>query len=202
MRKVLDREGSGKPDAVEFRPLACPNCGWDLPVRPDDSVFFRKSCAGAFQINGRELRRVPHEVAALVHAREDGESEYLPFWVLSDPKSSELPARFFAPAFRFRRLKVLVDLARDMSREDRSYAQRVGPSPALHGCYYDRDDAAALAAVTYPGMGSMPDKAIAQLEEKPLDHRRATLTWFPFRREGRSLRDPFTGRAVSERLLL
>jgi hypothetical protein len=113
------------------------------------------------------------------------------------------PPDFFIPAFRYRRLKVLADLARDMSRQERSYkAVSRQQVPPLHGCYYDRDDAVSLAEVAYPGLSGSPERALEKLEQEPLSFANATLTWLPFEPEGQSLRDPFSRRALSRALLL
>ena len=108
---------------------------------------------------------------------------------------------FFIPAFRYRRLKVLADLARDMSRQERSYTAARGKQPHLHGCYYDRDDALGLAEVAYPGLTRSPEQALEKLQEEPLSFSSATLTWLPFQSEGRWLRDPFSRRTISPAFL-
>jgi len=202
IKEALDGKPESEPDSITFRPLACPNCGWDLPLRPDDAVFYCRSCDRTFEIRGHDLRPVPHEIAAIPEATSAGNVRHLPFWVLSDPERAGHPARFFVPAFRFRRLKSLVDLARDMSGEDRAYRRRAGDSPDLAGCYYDRDDANALADAAYPGLAPDPLAGIAELDRAPLRFRTRVLTWIPFHRERRSLRDPFTGRALDQGLLL
>ena len=56
---VLDQEIKVDPEVAGFRPLVCPNCGWDLPVRPDDCIFFCSSCNKAWQISGSLLQRGP-----------------------------------------------------------------------------------------------------------------------------------------------
>lgn len=205
LREKLERPPSGDLPSVGFRPLACPNCGWDLPVNPDHIVFFCNSCEQAWEIEGTDLRRVEYQVADVPApdvAASSGSFTYLPFWVLESEPDAKLPPDFFIPAFRYRRLKVLADLARDMSRRERSYAVRRRDRFQLHGCYYDRDDALGLAELAYAGLSSFPERTLQRLEEEPLSFSSTTLTWMPFQPEGRSLRDPFSRRAISAALLL
>jgi hypothetical protein len=205
VREKLERPQSGDLPCVGFRPLVCPNCGWDLPVNPDHVVFFCTSCEQAWGIEGAELRRVEYEVAdvpSLRAAEPSGTFTYLPFWVLANGQGGKGPRDFFVPAFRYRRLKVLADLARDMSRQERSYVSVGREQLSLHGCYYDRDDAVGLAEVAYPGLTHSPEHALKQIDEEPLSFSSATLTWFPFHAEGQWLRDPFSRRAISPALLI
>jgi DNA-directed RNA polymerase subunit RPC12/RpoP len=204
-RERLERSRSGDLPSVGFRPLACPNCGWDLPVNPDQVVFFCTSCEQAWEIEGTELRRVAYEVAdvpSLRTAEHGGSLTYLPFWVLANGHDGNHPPDLFIPAFRYQRLKVLADLARDMSRRERSYAPAGRQQVPLHGCYYDRDDALGLAEVAYPGLSSSPEQALKKLEDEPLSFSSAILTWLPFEPEGQWLRDPFSRRAINPALLL
>ncbi|MFQ5667968.1 MAG: hypothetical protein ACE5I7_16255 [Candidatus Binatia bacterium] len=203
IREVLRREPKGDPESVAFRPLVCPNCGWDLPVEPEHVVFFCASCERAWQIHGRELRNIKYQIAAVAKASAEQSTSlrYLPFWVMKLGRRKR-PARFYVPAFHYRRLKVLVDLARDISGGDRSYATRSGTGLDLQGCYYDQEDAVCMAEITYPGLTHEPERTIEQLRNDPLALSGPTLTWFPFHIEGQSLRAPFTRRAINQRLLL
>ncbi len=63
LREALERPASDEPRTVGLRPLVCPNCGWALPVEPDDVIFFCGSCHRAWQIHGVELTDMPHEIA-------------------------------------------------------------------------------------------------------------------------------------------
>jgi DNA-directed RNA polymerase subunit RPC12/RpoP len=204
LRERLERPQSGELPSIGFRPLACPNCGWDLPVNPDHVVFFCASCEQAFEIAATELRRVEYAVADVPSSgatEVPGASTYLPFWVLTNGREGKHHPDFFIPAFRYRRLKVLADLARDMSRQERSYTAARGKQLQLHGCYYDRDDALGLAEVAYPGLTRSPEQALEKLQEEPLSFSSATLTWLPFQSEGRWLRDPFSRRTISPAFL-
>ena len=156
----------------------CPNCGWDLPVEPEHIIFFCASCERAWEIVGSDLRQVAHEIADVPPSPQT--ARFLPFWVLDNAHGAASPPRFYVPAFRYRRLKILVDLARDMSGKERSYTLRQGKAPQLHGCYYDQEDAGHLAEITYPGLSAFPERTIEKLREDPLALSGAALTWFPF----------------------
>jgi DNA-directed RNA polymerase subunit RPC12/RpoP len=173
-----------------FRPLVCPNCGWDLPVSPDDVVFLCASCEKAWQIHGTEMTEVPHEAADVNDLGKTGTAMYLPFWQLDAS-----PRRYCVPAFRYRRLKALADLTTRLSAKPLRYERWTGTRPQARGCFYDADDAALLAGFVAAGQ-SRPATPLAE------GGRRATLIWLPFKRESRALLDPFTGMGLQESLLL
>jgi len=37
---ILNQAQQSESTIVGFRPLCCPNCGWDLPLRPDEYNLF------------------------------------------------------------------------------------------------------------------------------------------------------------------
>ena len=173
-----------------FRPLVCPNCGWDLPVSADDVVFFCASCEKAWQIHGTEMTEVPHEVADVNDLGKTGTAMYLPFWQLDAS-----PGRYCVPAFRYRRLKALADLTTRLSAKPLRYERWTGTRPQARGCFYDADDAARLAAFVAAGE--------PRAASPPADGgRRATLLWLPFKRQHQALLDPFTGMGLQASLLL
>jgi len=199
--QVLDREPSSEPQVAEFRPLVCPNCGWDVAAQPEDAVLCCSSCRGAWQIHGSDLKPVPYQVAAVPSEGAPGTVKYQPFWVLEARHGQAEPLRFFLPAFRYRRLKFLVDLARALSKKAPSYALNQNEVPLERGCFYDDDDALGLAEFVYAGLDAVPDERIRTLEEHGLAFGSPTLTWFPYRVRGDTLIDPFTGRAFYESML-
>ncbi|MFY9270948.1 MAG: hypothetical protein WAO55_14490 [Candidatus Manganitrophaceae bacterium] len=184
---------------IGFRPLTCPNCGWDLPFRPEEILFFCASCEKVWQIEGNGLSELPYEIADVPNI--EGPVKYLPFWRLqAEAAVPPAPARFYLPAFRYRRLKFLGDLAKALSEHPIFYKTRVGPRPELHGGYYDREDAVRLAQFTSVGMDGK--REITAAAERPFSASTAALIWFPFKIEGNALRDPFTGMALPQNLLL
>jgi DNA-directed RNA polymerase subunit RPC12/RpoP len=193
----LDRP-VGNHEVVGFRPLSCPNCGWDLPVKPDDVIFFCASCERAWQLHGTEFDAVPAEVARLAPSAGEPSSgtKYLPCWVFEMGPGM----RLFAPAFRFRRLKFLSDLARNLARARPQWEALSGPKPELHGCYYDVEDGALLAQFTRAG-GTASGVATGVVDEAGVITA-AKLAWFPFALEQRAFLDPFTRLPLPENLLI
>ncbi|MFQ5896894.1 MAG: hypothetical protein ACE5JN_01420 [Candidatus Methylomirabilia bacterium] len=198
----LDNEAVGDPQTIGFRPLTCPNCGWDLPVKPDDVIFVCSSCDKVWQIHRSDLYEVQYEIARRASSEQKQPAKYLPFWVLQAEMGEDLPVRFFLPAFRYRRLKFLSNLARNISKRQPSYVVLAGERPDLHGCYYDLEDAILLAQFTYAGLTSRKLGGMRSSPNSKLPMTGGTLTWFPFKLEGNALRDPFTGTALPQNLLL
>jgi hypothetical protein len=70
----------------------------------------------------------------------------------------------------------------------------------VRGCFYDAEDAALLARFAAAGRQRTPGGVKAAAEAEPA-FAGARLTWIPFTRDSRSLRDPATGFALQETLL-
>jgi LSD1 subclass zinc finger protein len=169
-----------------FRPLVCPNCGWDLPGRAEDVVFCCGSCERAWQVAGTAMSEVAYEIVEVAEAGASGDAVYLPLWRLESGARTEL-----VPAFRYRRLKALADLTTRLAAGPRALGRRTGPRPPLRGCFYDAADAARLARLVAAG------------KDQPWSEpSHASLVWLPFPRQGPALLDPFTGMALEERLLV
>ena len=201
--KALGDQPIPDPQVVSFRPLACPNCGWDLPLRPDDVIFFCSSCQRIWQILGSRFFQVACEIAEVQKPGGSERGQYLPFWVLERRVEESLSFRFFLPAFRYRRLKHLVDLASRLLRSQPSYAVAEGEKPDLQGCYYDQEDAARLAEFLSVGLPApTPKKVTDPLEKGEPSTTIKGLTWFPFGLRGNFLVDPFTGFNLARNLLL
>jgi len=194
----LDRPAAGEAETVGFRPLTCPNCGWDLPFDPDDILFFCPSCARGWQIVGSALSPIDYQIACSPEGV--AASRYLPFWVLQAEVEQNPSFRFFLPAFRYRRLKLLGDLARRLSKAQPLYTVSADSFVPSGGGCYDREDAALLARFTWAGMQGQPERRA--MEGTSLSVSCATLTWFPFQIDGNGLRDPFTGMHLPQNLFV
>ncbi|HEY8516252.1 MAG TPA: zinc ribbon domain-containing protein [Candidatus Binatia bacterium] len=167
---------SAPPDRVlGFRPLTCPNCGWDLPLRPEDVVFHCASCERTWELLGEELEQIASTVVTPPTATTRGEgrgaravaahagAHRLPVWEVSAAtrvvgrsvsrqgafvdrgSRAELPQRLYAPAFRWRALKALCDLGARLSRRAPEIEDELSKAPPLVGCSLDRSDAVTLA---------------------------------------------------------
>jgi DNA-directed RNA polymerase subunit RPC12/RpoP len=187
--------------AVGFRPLVCPNCGWGLPVRPDDVIFVCSSCSRAWQMYRDLLYEVAYQIADLAESTGAAPPTYLPFWRMSVAAGDDEPCQLTVPAFRYRRLRVLKELATALSQAAPAITPHTGPAPALHGCYYDQEDAVLLAQVAYISLSPKPEAAANTLREGRFRVHDIVLTWMPFRRDGAWLAAPFTGQQLAPQLL-
>lgn len=196
--ETLDRAPRHAVEAIGFRPLVCPNCGWDLPVRAQDVIFSCSSCGKAWQITGKELHEVSYQVAVVPgHNGKDPNVQYLPFWTMQAQINGDA-RQFYMPAFRYRRLKYLKDLGKRLSGQPRHYSVLEGKAPELHGCFYDRDDAVRLAQLTYVDMELALHRQIDKKLEQHFTVSGISLVWFPFTHQTTSLIDPFMGWAVPQ----
>lgn len=195
----LDQHTATGGQVLGFRPLVCPNCGWDLPVRPDDVIFVCGGCSQAWQIVGDRLDRVPVEVVEAAAGTGHDAVKYLPVWVIgggADPRR-----RYFVPAFRYRRLELINDLATRLTRTSPSYSVTRGETLELHGCALDREDAIALARFISAGPRGEPGAPHRNRAPRSWNPDEARLTWFPFTVDAYALRDSFTGTSLPKRIL-
>ena len=193
-----------KPDGplrtVGLRPLVCPNCGWALPLEADDVIFFCPSCGRAWQIHGVDLTEMRHEIARIPSLPDRPfDLVFLPFWRL-DPAPGGSVGPACVPAFRCRRLKILHNLATRFAAKPPVYQTDTGERPRARGCFYDAEDAVLLARFAAAGRRRTPDAVKAAAADEP-SFAGARLVWIPFKREGQSLLDPFSGLALQEALL-
>jgi len=192
----LTKPQEGKPGTVGFRALTCPNCGWDLPVRPHDVVFFCSSCRQFWQLDKRELRGVRAVVAEIPPIRRDEAVTYVPFWIVSGSSGAET-RNFFVPAFRYRNLTALHQMATSLTTAQPTYLEGEPRKAEMVGCYYDEGDARKLAQFLHARHG-----LTARGGGQELALGNAVLTWFPFRGQGAYLFDPFLKLNLFRNLIL
>ncbi len=194
---VLMRLAAPRMPAVRtlgFRPLVCPNCGWDLPEDPDQVVFHCQSCMRAWELSCDGLASIPYAVAPIPKGT-DSEYEMLPVWILDRP-GAESHDRVFAPAFHFRNVRRAVDLGRSLTRIAAEPPEHADCDRPLGRCHLDRADGAAFGRFVLAGL--QPDGL------PPTDGSSAhapTLAWLPFRVGPYALHEPRTGTALPKRLL-
>lgn len=227
----LSGDGMDAPAPVDrvlgFRPLCCPNCGWDLPVRPADVVFHCTSCERTWELRGEELEQIPSDVVAHVgsqpraRARSGGETNvappYLPVWQVTgdvrvasaaSASGGALPPRLVAPAFRWRAPKALCDLGARLTHAAHRPAAEIELEPVknmpLVGCSLDRTDALTMARLVALRMlmddANVRDTAARGKEPRiELGRTEMRLLWLPFAGDAYSVRDPLTGYALARR---
>lgn len=199
--EILNSDLAEEPKVIGFRPLTCPNCGWDFPVRPDDMVFFCSTCSKAWQICGSELSEVKYQVAKIQPLINGVQQKYLPFFVFQKVLKDGQPFSFYIPVFRYRRLKILLNMAVRFSRCRPSYSFADTAGAELFGCYYDEEDAYLLAQFTESALesGSIQD---FKASDNNSNLTGATLTWFPFQVRGEYLLAPFCNTSIPRNLLI
>ncbi|HXX57001.1 MAG TPA: hypothetical protein VEI96_03265 [Thermodesulfovibrionales bacterium] len=200
--ETFDRSFTDETKVIGFRPLTCPNCGWDFPVRPDDSILSCRTCSRAWHLLGSDLREISYQVAQVTDPGAKGRTTYLPFWILTHAEDNGQSFRFFVPAFRYRRLKVLLDIALRISRLQPAFSTMEPRGLDLSGCYYDREDAELLARFTESVLTSKSLNEFRADRSDSLPLPDAQLTWFPFRLQGEYLIAPFGSISIPKNLLL
>lgn len=195
--EALARLASPGAQAVRtlgFRPLVCPNCGWDLPEDPDQVVFHCKACTRAWQLSGDALAPIPYVVGP-IPAGTESEHEMLPVWIL-ERAGSATHERVFAPAFHFRNLRRAVDLGQSLTRVAAEPPDLADCELTLGRCHLDRADGAAFARFVLAGL---------QSDGRPPEERctapAPTLAWLPFRIGPYALHELRTGTALPKLLL-
>ncbi|HUF18296.1 MAG TPA: hypothetical protein VMS12_09670, partial [Thermoanaerobaculia bacterium] len=179
-----------------FRPLVCPNCGWDLPVHAEDVIFFCNSCLRAWKIEGNELKGISHQIASLKDGFQVSSDDlYLPFWVV-DATLHEDRRKVFVPAFRYRQLKHLQMLGTRISQLQPEVTTIAEPLCPVHGAHYDEADGAGIARFLHAGL--VPSKDHPDVSASFSSPR---LLWIPFSRKGNFLFDPFLGSNLFANLL-
>jgi hypothetical protein len=183
---------AGAPRTLGLRPLVCPNCGWALPLRPDDVVFRCRSCSRAWLAQASRLLEVPQALIAAPPGARVARS--LPVWELADRASGRVA---YAPAFRCRRLRALVDLAARLvlRRPELGSAAADRDVDDLVGCAIDRHDAIQLARFTAVGLVE------GGVRTADLRRPRARLLWLPFTHDGYAFCEAHTGASFPTRLL-
>ncbi|HEY5611524.1 MAG TPA: hypothetical protein VIL97_09970, partial [Thermoanaerobaculia bacterium] len=170
---------------IGFRPLTCPNCGWDLHLRANEVATLCTKCSRAWQLEQSELRSVRSSIAevASIHAKEL--ITYLPFWVMESANQ-----KTFVPGFRYQNLKVLHQLAANLTGNQPKYATGELRSGDVIGAYYDASDAKQLAQFLHARKHL---NARGEVDGPELDLGELVLTWIPYRGKGAYFFDPFVG---------
>jgi LSD1 subclass zinc finger protein len=168
--ELVDTAGKQEFETASLRPLKCPDCDADLPVRPGDLVFFCPSCLKAWYISESNFAEVKY-TAAMPELKSAGEAELLPFWLVRvkvagegrelsnkfdldafspglmvQPRAEDksVPLRFFIPAFGIRNLKVLSRMASGFTRRQPVFKENE-PAACARGCVFSPEDSLLIA---------------------------------------------------------
>jgi len=198
----LERSVAAEPCVIGFRPLVCPNCGWDLPVEPDHVIFYCGSCHQAWRVRGDELLPTPHGFVALPAPSSRPLAEHLPFWSLRVTIDERAPQSFLAPAFRYRQARALVDAVRRWPTHPLGAESTPTPAPrSARGASFDEADAAALVLLAEAGEEPQSFTQAERYRDATATVGGAELVWLPFVSDVYSLRDPFSNAAIAAKLL-
>lgn len=187
LRRTLAGASEGDHPVLGFRQLMCPNCGWDLPVRPDDVIFSCGSCRKVWQIRREDLSEVSYRIVRRDGGGPPAGVRYLPFWSVAVRRDSGEETRLLVPAFRYRSLRTLADLALRTTQGEVVYEDPDMVSGEFAGCYYDEDDAVCFGRFVHAALTA---KDLADIESA---HREmpaaggAFLVWVPFDIQGVNL---------------
>lgn len=87
------------PCNIDFVPMICPHCGWDLQGERDALILLCRNCDAAWEASGSQWQTVRFSVV-----RDETEASiYLPFWVM-DAKISGVRLESFADLVRLANL--------------------------------------------------------------------------------------------------
>ncbi|MGE5239909.1 MAG: hypothetical protein ACM3ON_14035 [Chloroflexota bacterium] len=199
--EILDETEQSAPAVVGFRQLICPNCGWDLPVRPDDVIFFCSSCRKAWQIRQENLNETAYRVADGGDSDTKKQFRYLPLWEVPSVSGEDSAETLPVPAWRYRRLKTLVELAVRLSGRPMSNALPDTLVGDFVGCYYDEDDALLIARFVRAAHMAKTAEDLLKVSEGSVQTGPASLTWIPLEVRGVNLIEPVTGTSLYRDLI-
>ncbi len=222
---AFEQKKSKSGDVETFYPLQvvphrCPNCGWDLPVRPFHLLFPCPNCAKMWKIEQESYVEVEGRVAK---AREEPDSDgiepfgYCPFWILEaglqrqktssieevfkllpseiglfNARSKSRPFLFCIPAFELANLKKVGDIALAYARTQPELVTQAVREENLEGVFISQDDAKKIAELLW--LKIISHKANLDLGKwKKLRLTSKGIVWCPCRRGGSFLRDEVVG---------
>ncbi len=202
--RVLDGEPpAGDPEAPGetprysppvLLPLECGECGWELEPAERDRLFPCSSCGAAWEMVGRERRRVRQWFR---DADPDPAGRQLPFWAFGGGGDGNAPPPrpMLVPAYAARHLEAQMHLATRLTRTPPAGDWTVDPLEPPSGAAVGSDEAAGWR---WAVEGALARESLATFstflrEERTVDERPAGLVWLPFRREGGDLVEPDTG---------
>ncbi|MHB0971122.1 MAG: TFIIB-type zinc ribbon-containing protein [Thermoanaerobaculia bacterium] len=186
-------------DVARFRPLVCPNCRADLPLRPGDVIFFCGTCARAWDLRGHRLVAAEHRIVASAKPIA-GKKRYLPFGIVTASADGR-EVRQFVPAFRYPNLRAIVEMAESMTASEAVLQDVNYDGAAVAGAAYDRDDAMHVAQFLHAGSLLQRIEDVRKLASARYEVRAATLVWMPFAARANFLRDPLCGRELFGNLI-
>jgi predicted RNA-binding Zn-ribbon protein involved in translation (DUF1610 family) len=210
-------------ETVGMRPMKCPDCGVDLPVRMRDVVFFCSGCGKAWYIRDTELLQIPYN--AIPPKGPAAGREYFPFWVMEakvvangetignkyeltrlapgirvpQEADRQVSFRFFVPAFQIANLNILSRLASSFTRTQPVWQREElprGAAPA-RGCFISLEDVLELAPLVLLTLVPKENKkALKFALEASVEMKGAELVLVPFARSAMEYTDEIIGQSL------
>ncbi|MBW2308807.1 MAG: hypothetical protein JRG73_17935 [Deltaproteobacteria bacterium] len=195
---------------VQFLPFRCPECGWDLPFHPYNTIHVCRNCHRAWNENHGRLVEVDYFAVDPPKAAKH-KWAFLPFWtfrgvivhrnhrvenmaqllrltvpprVVDFQAEAQNPIRFFIPAFKSRGLSHLNRMAHILvlRTPSRSYIPRHRlEEKNLMGVYLPQEEARQMARIVVFSLIPAGNRQARQvLGRGKLELYEPCLEWFPF----------------------
>jgi hypothetical protein len=205
---------------LQVVPHRCPNCGWDLPVRPFHLLFPCSNCGKMWKTEQESYVEVEGRVAK---AREETDSDgtqpagYYPFWIfeaglrrkrrssiedffrllpseigLFKVKKKSRPFLFYIPAFELANLKEVADIALAYVRTQPELLTKAVKEENLEGVFLSEEDTKKIAELLW--LKIISNKANLDISKwKRMTLKSMGIVWCPCRKGGSFLRDKVVG---------
>jgi len=187
---------------ISFHTLQCPNCGWDIAVKPEQCVFLCDKCHRAWESGSEGFQEAEGAIVRVQPIDDSSILKYYPFWILSVRDGYKMLGeegkdvlKFFIPAFKVRNLTALYLLATSFTNAQPELnltplTDNDLPSSQMEGAVVRWDDAQELAELVLCSLASHAHPGSAQ-DKKPVppDITSRQLVWLPFFEKGMYLRD-------------
>ncbi len=201
-------------------PHRCPNCGWDLPVTPNQLVFPCENCRRIWKISENSYQQVNGEIAKIKDLPITDPSKtinYYPFWVFetrpqkenafSIQKLTELlpseigwfkvrdkskPFLFYIPAFDIKNLGKIPVLSLILTRTQPDLETETWGKSELTGAVMSPEDAQKIAEIAWIYL--LSSKINIPLGEwRDLTFENGRIIWYPYYEEGSFMEDAVSG---------
>jgi hypothetical protein len=214
----IERDAACK---MQFIPMLCPSCGWDLEGMKNALVLLCRNCESAWQAAGESLEQVDF---GFVGNSDEG-SLHLPFWriraevsgtklksyadlvrLANLPKAiqsrwEEYPAAFWVPAFKIQP-QLFLRLAKAFTVSPPFQEPRkVIPRSPLHGVTLPLSEAFESIKVLIASLAVQRDLVVAGLSESVITPDECSLIYFPFLRRGTEVIHPAMPMSISANAL-
>ena len=197
------KEGDARDfPSISFHTLQCPNCGWDIAVKPEQCVFLCDNCHRAWESGTEGFQEAGGAIVRVQPIDDSSILKYYPFWILSVRdgykmlgKEGKDVIKFFIPAFKIRDLTAVYRLATSYTNAQPELDLTLLtdddlPSSQMEGAVMRWGDAQELAELVLCSLASHSHFGSAQ-DKKPVPPEITSrqLVWLPFFEKGLYLRD-------------